>query len=147
MVIGCFFAYLLFSIAFFALIIGFILQDSVNCTIGIESCGSDFALGGSLGNRTLVLALANVGAIGISALSNVGKKLGECRDKLVEREEVESRKIYQRKSGRIREESGIGTILNIKNLNVPCGVPAALNFARNLGCGKGQIWEKRIHKG
>ena len=128
MVIGCFLLIVQLNCFVVDLITVFVFQHAVNCAVGIESCGGNFAICGGFGNRALVLALANVGAIGISALSNVGKKLGERGDQFVKREEVESRKIYQRKSGRIREESGIGTILNIKNLNVPCGVPAALNL-------------------
>ena len=89
--------------------------------------GNDAVLSRS-GYRALVSALAYVSAIGISALANVGNKLGKCRNYLLKREEIKSGKIYQREAGGVGKEACILTALNLKYLNVACGVPAALNL-------------------
>ena len=114
------------------LIACFILQHSVNRAVGLKAGGGNFALGGGLCYGTFVLALSDVGTVCVAALADVGNKLGEGWNKLVEREEIKSCEIYQRKAGSIGKQSGIGGILDVKNLDVARGVSAACGFLADV---------------
>ena len=124
------------------LIGSFFLQGAPDRAIAFKAGGGNFALGGGSGNGAFVNSLANVSAIGILTTARVGQNVGKGGQKLIKIEEIKSCKIYKRKARGISKEAcGLATV-NVKDLNVSCGVSAALYFTGDLSGCKSKAREK-----
>ena len=117
-----------FSYEFLLCIRAFGFQGSVYRPVRFETRSRYLTLGCSSCYRAFIDTLADVRTVCVAAFADVGQKLAEGWEELLEREEIKSREVYKRKPRGVGKEAYVITRADIEYLNVSCGMLAALDL-------------------